>query len=171
MLGYSTNFRRQKVGFVLFSFHTGWHSRSDPTNIYDAAVKLAKSVFDVAVCFISVLLVLGEGDLPLPSKRDNPSTENQEIGQSPAMFRLVISKISKDSSSTEPKMYRSNTLSLPSSKSAFSQPFKEKCISDVVRSGSVIICHTCKLWKAKFFILGDAIFLVRLQGKFEIDHS
>ena len=28
-----------------------------------------------------------------------------------------------------------------------------------------------KLWKAKFFILCDVIFLVGLQGEFEIDHS
>ena len=40
-----------------------------------------------------------------------------------------------------------------------------------VRIGSTIICHPSKLWKAKFFILCDVIFLVRLQGKFEIDHS
>ena len=31
--------------------------------------------------------------------------------------------------------------------------------------------HLSKLWKAKFFILCDVIFLVRLQGKFDIDHS
>ena len=43
--------------------------------------------------------------------------------------------------------------------------------SDVVRIGSIIIFHLSKLWKAKFFILCDVIFLVRLQGKFEIDHS
>ena len=34
-----------------------------------------------------------------------------------------------------------------------------------------IIFHLSKLWKAKFFILCDVVFLVRLQGKFEIDHS
>ena len=28
-----------------------------------------------------------------------------------------------------------------------------------------------KLWRAKFFILCDVIFLMRLQGKLEIDHS
>ena len=37
------------------------------------------------------------------------------------------------------------TLSLPSSKSTFSQPFKEKCISDVVRMGSIIIFRLSKL--------------------------
>ena len=64
------------------------------------------------------------------------------------------------------------TLSLPSSKSTFSQPLKEKCICKVVRIGTlVIIFHSSKLWKTKFFILCDVIFLVRLQGKFEIDHS
>ena len=38
-------------------------------------------------------------------------------------------------------------------------------------SGSIIILHLSKLWKARFFILCDVIFLVRLQEKFEIDHS
>ena len=33
------------------------------------------------------------------------------------------------------------TVSFPSSKRTFSQPFKEKCISDAVRIGSVIIFH------------------------------
>ena len=59
----------------------------------------------------------------------------------------------------------------PSSKSPFSQPFKEKCISEVARIGSIIIFHLRKLWKAKFSILCDVIFLVRLQEKLEIDHS
>ena len=63
------------------------------------------------------------------------------------------------------------TLPLPSSKSTFSQPFKDKCISKVVGIGSIIIFHLSKLWKDKFFILCDVIFLVKLQGKFEIDHS
>ena len=58
------------------------------------------------------------------------------------------------------------TLSLLSSNSTFSQPFKEKCISEVVRIGSVIIFHPIKLWKAKFFTLCDGLLLVRLQGKF-----
>ena len=39
---------------------------------------------------------------------------------------------------------------------------------EVVRMGSIIIFDLSKLWKAKFFILCDVIFLVRLQGKFEI---
>ena len=34
----------------------------------------------------------------------------------------------------------------------------------------MIIFHLSKVWKAKFFILCDVIFLVRLQEKFEIDH-
>ena len=33
--------------------------------------------------------------------------------------------------------------------------------------GCIIIFHLSKLWKAKFFILYDVIFLVRHQGKFE----
>ena len=44
-------------------------------------------------------------------------------------------------------------------------------MGEVVRIGSIIIFHLSKLLKAKFFILCDVIFLVRLQGKFEIDHS
>ena len=46
-----------------------------------------------------------------------------------------------------------------------------KCISEVGRIGSIIIFHLSKLWKAKFFILCDVIFLVRPQGRFEIGHS
>ena len=60
------------------------------------------------------------------------------------------------------------TLPLPSSKSTFSQRFKKKCISEVVRIGSMIIFHLSKLWKAKFFSLCDVIFLVRLQGKLKL---
>ena len=57
------------------------------------------------------------------------------------------------------------------SKSTFSQPFKTKCVSKVVRIGRITIVHLRNLWKAKFFILCAVIFLVRLQWKFEIDHS
>ena len=56
-------------------------------------------------------------------------------------------------------------------KSIFSQPLKEKYISEVLRIGSIIAFHLSKLWKAKFFIQCNVMFLVRLQGKFEIDHS
>ena len=63
------------------------------------------------------------------------------------------------------------TPSLPNSKSTFSQPPKEKCIREKVKIGSRVIFHLSELWKAKFFILCDVIFLMRLQGKFEIDHS
>ena len=48
--------------------------------------------------------------------------------------------------------------------------FKERCISEVVRIGSIIIRRLIKLWKAKFFIRCDVIFVVRLQEKFGIDH-
>ena len=47
----------------------------------------------------------------------------------------------------------------------------DKWPSDEVRIGSIIIFHLSKLWKVKFFILCDVVFLVRLQGKFGIDHS
>ena len=40
-----------------------------------------------------------------------------------------------------------------------------------MRIGSIIIFHLSKLWKAKFFILCDVIFLVRLQETFDIDQS
>ena len=55
--------------------------------------------------------------------------------------------------------------------STFSQKFKEKSMSDVVRIGSIIIFHLSKLWKGKFFILCDVLFLERLQEKFEIGQS
>ena len=42
---------------------------------------------------------------------------------------------------------------------------------EVMRIVSIIFFHLSKLWKVKFSILCDVIFLVRLQGKFEIDHS
>ena len=63
------------------------------------------------------------------------------------------------------------TLSLLSSKSTFSKPFKRKCISEVARIVSIIIFHLSKLWKAKFSKLCDVIFLLMLLGKFDIDHS
>ena len=40
---------------------------------------------------------------------------------------------------------------------------KRKCISGVARICIIIIFHLSKLWKAKFSILCDVIFLVRLQ--------
>ena len=64
--------------------------------------------------------------------------------------------------------YTSISLSLPSSKSTFSQPFKEKSMSEVARIGSLIIFHLSQLWKAKFSILCNVIFLVRLQGNLKL---
>ena len=46
----------------------------------------------------------------------------------------------------------------------FTPKFK-KNISEVVRIGSIIIFNSSKLWKAKFFILCDVIFLVKCRGK------
>ena len=43
-------------------------------------------------------------------------------------------------------------------------------MSEVARIGSVISSHLSKLCKAKFSILCDVIFLMRLQEKFDIDH-
>ena len=49
---------------------------------------------------------------------------------------------------------------------------KRNCISEVGRIWSIkIIFHLSKLWKAKFSLLWDAIFLVRLEEEFHIDHS
>ena len=48
---------------------------------------------------------------------------------------------------------------------------KRKCISGVARICIIIIFHLSKLWKAKFSLLCDVIFLVRLQEKFDIDRS
>ena len=53
-------------------------------------------------------------------------------------------------------------------KCTFSQLLKENCLSKVVRIGNIIIFHVSKSWKAKFIILCDVIFLMRLQGKFEM---
>ena len=39
-----------------------------------------------------------------------------------------------------------------------------------MRISYLIIFHLSKLWKATFFMLCDVMFLVRLQGKFDIDH-
>ena len=49
------------------------------------------------------------------------------------------------------------TLSLPSSKSTFSQPFEGKCIGDERRIGCIIISHPSNVWNAKFFILFNVI--------------
>ena len=55
---------------------------------------------------------------------------------------------------------RSSSLTGLCSELILSQPFKGKmCASEVVRIVSMIICHLNKLWKAKFFILCDVIFL------------
>ena len=40
-----------------------------------------------------------------------------------------------------------------------------------MRIRSIIIFHLSKLWKVKFSLLCDVIFLVRLQEKFDVDHS
>ena len=59
------------------------------------------------------------------------------------------------------------TLWLTSSKSTFSQTSKENMYVMTI----ILIFNLSKLWKATFFILCDVIFMVRLQEKFEIDHS
>ena len=41
------------------------------------------------------------------------------------------------------------TLSLPSSKSTFSQPLQEECVSEMLRIGSIIILHLSKAMKSQ----------------------
>ena len=48
---------------------------------------------------------------------------------------------------------------------------KSDCMSDVGIICNIITFHLSKLCKVKFSILCDVIFLVRLQGNFDIDHS
>ena len=60
-------------------------------------------------------------------------------------------------------------FSLPSSKSTFSQPFKDKHLSDAVRIDRMIIFHL--RIRDENRVLSSVIFLVRLQDKFKIDHS
>ena len=62
-----------------------------------------------------------------------------------------------------------SSLSLPSSKSTFSQPFNRKCISEVERIGSIIIFHLNKLWKAKFSTLCVMLYFLRgCRGNLEL---
>ena len=51
----------------------------------------------------------------------------------------------------------------------FSITIWKKYLSEVMRISSTIIFHLSKLWKAKFFILCEVIFVVRLQEKIEIE--
>ena len=62
------------------------------------------------------------------------------------------------------------TLPLLRSKSTFSHHLL-KSVSEVVRIGSIIIFPPSNYEKAEFFILCDVIFLVKLQGKLDIDRS
>ena len=77
----------------------------------------------------------------------------------------TIAQFIQHRSPLDPCSIRTLPLSLLSSESTFSQHLKDKCISEVVRIGSIIIFHLSKLWRAKFFILCDVIFLVKLQGE------
>ena len=60
------------------------------------------------------------------------------------------------------------TLSHPSSKGSFSKLLKEKCISEVVRIGSIIFFCLSKLWKAKFFILCDSLLRWGCRGSLKL---
>ena len=63
------------------------------------------------------------------------------------------------------------TLFLPSSKTTFSQPFKEQCIREVVRVGSIIIFYLSKAMRSQVLHTVWSNISVRLQEKLEIDHS
>ena len=70
---------------------------------------------------------------------------------------------------SEPNELFCLTLSFPSSKSTFSQPFKRKYMSAVVRICSIIFLYWSEwIWKAKFSLLCNVIFLARLQSQ-EVD--
>ena len=98
------------------------------------------------------------------SKRSSKSKWGYRQNENWCLARDVFGWIS----ASAPQDYL--TLSLQSSKSIFSERLKKICINEVVKIGG-ITNHLSKLWKAKFFILCNAIFLMRLQGKFETDHS
>ena len=114
----------------------------------------------------------------LPSLKQKENCENHQMELSQFNFNLVLNshhviyqaalqKLKRIRLSTQKhspfhsQVQKIHSPNLP----------KEKCISEVVRTGTRIIFHLSKLWKAKLSILCDVIFLVRLQGKLEIDHS
>ena len=111
-------------------------------------------------------------------RQENTSCTQTNLRPTPVVFINNIYDLSKLVDFTNEAMYHSmwhspkkyHPLSLPSSKSTFSQPVEEKG-SDVVRIGSIIIFILSKLWKGTFLILWDVILLVRLQEKFDIDYS
>ena len=53
-------------------------------------------------------------------------------------------------------------------KGTFSQTLKEKCVRGIARIDGITIFHLNKQWKAKFFLLRDLMFLVRLQGNLKL---
>ena len=98
--------------------------------------------------------------LPLPTYgRYSPHSYTRHRLLVPHFFRPR--QIARESSLSRPEL-----TWLP--RKPFFLPFNKKCISDVERIDSIIIFHPSKWWKAKFVVLCDVIFLVRLQEKFEI---
>ena len=67
----------------------------------------------------------------------------------------------------------SSSSFIPSSKSTFSQPFKERSISNIVRICKYNHVSPDQAMKNQFLntVYLIILFLVRLWGKFEIDHS
>ena len=67
-------------------------------------------------------------------------------------------------------MHESTLLIIFTPKKYILQSSQEKSISDIVRISSIIIFHLSKLWKAKFSIVCDVVYLVKMEEKFEYDH-
>ena len=85
------------------------------------------------------------------------------ISTTPMACDISIRRVSRSSVRLTLNPYKGKKVHSPNL-------LKEKCISEVVRIGSIIF-HLSMLRKAKFSIQCDVLFLVRLQGKFEFDHS
>ena len=98
---------------------------------------------------------------------DNNATEGMK-----AHVNILLSSVMTMGSTSCKPPQDVLTLILPNSKKYILPTFlKEKCVSEAVRIGRIIIFHLSKLRKAKFFIMCGVIFQVRMKGEFEIDHS
>ena len=84
----------------------------------------------------SEMVIAGFCFLRLSTKR--PTTRH-------SLVQSFFSALEYQISPPHPYISQALTFPLPSSTSTFSQPFKEKCTSGVVRIGSVIIFHLSKL--------------------------
>ena len=164
-------------------------SRSSHSRFYTMASKPSNRILpDIVAAFWGFHWSLGRRCLPLlqingpapkshhwSEEADPRRSRNLAAGNHARRFREVLQKMQTEKFEKTRRHTvfadASLPLSLLSSKGTFSQPFKEKCISDVTRICTIIIFHLSKLWTFKFSILRDVLFLVRLQGKLDIDHS